>query len=261
MAPNQQAQENVAQKALKEANLSASSISYIEAHATSTPVGDPTECAAMANVYGSGARRSESEPCFIGSVKSNIGHMEADAGVLDFIKAIMAIPNGLIPPQSNLTTPTTEVNWEKSLFKAATEPTPWPNNGRPRRAAIASYRYGGTVSHAVIEATPILHPPSVRRLFLRPRAPENPTMLLLSAPQLPCIKAAATSMADWSESSKDLQNEEIGLDSVAYTLAVKRGHHKFRTAIIAKYPAEAVELLHVLAQDKKNPQICLKVRT
>lgn len=63
-------------------------------------------------------------------------------------------------------------------------------------------------------------------------------------------------MADWSESSKGLQNEEIDLDSVAYTLAVKRGHHKFLTAIIAKYPAEAVELLHVLAQDKKNPQIC-----
>lgn len=256
MAPNQQAQENVARKALKEANLSASSISYIEAHATSTPIGDPTECAAMAKIYGSGARRLESEPCFIGSVKSNIGHLEAGAGVLGFIKAIMVIQNGLIPPQSNLTTPTTKVNWENSLLKAATEPTLWPNNGRPRRAAIASYGYGGTVSHAVIEAAPILHAPSIRRLSLRPRAPENPTMLLLSAPQSPRIKAAATSLADWLESSKGPQNKKIDLDSVAYTLAVKRGHHKFRTAIIAKSPAEAVELLHVLAHDKKNPQIC-----
>ncbi|MCJ1263393.1 hypothetical protein MMC22_003263 [Lobaria immixta] len=256
MAPNQQAQENVARKALKEANLSASSISYIEAHATSTPIGDPTECAAMAKIYGSGARRLESEPFFIGSIKSNIGHLEAGAGVLGFIKAIMVIQNGLIPPQSNLTTPTTKVNWENSLLKAATEPTLWPNNGRPRRAAIASYGYGGTVSHAVIEAAPILHAPSIGRLSLRPRAPENPTMLLLSAPQLPRIKAAATSLADWLESSKGPQNKKIDLDSVAYTLAVKRGHHKFRTAIIAKSSAEAVELLHVLAHDKKNPQIC-----
>lgn len=256
MAPNQQAQERVARKALKEARLSAGSISYIEAHATSTPVGDPTECAAMANIYGSAARQPGSEPCFIGSVKSNIGHLEAGAGVLGFIKAIMVIQNGLIPPQSNLTTPTTKFNWEKSLLKAATEPTPWLTNGMPRRAAIASYGYGGTVSHAIIEAAPTLHAPSIRKLFSKPRAAEHLTMLLLSAPQLPRIKAAAANLAQWLESSKGSQNQEVDLDSVAYTLAVKRGHHKFRTAIIAKSPTEAVELLTVLAQNKKSPQIC-----
>lgn len=253
MAPNQQAQERVARQALKEARLLPGSISYIEAHATSTPVGDPTECAAMANIYGSGARQPGSQPCFIGSVKSNIGHLEAGAGVLGFIKAIMVLQNGLIPPQSNLTTPSTKIDWEKSLLKAVTEPTPWPTNGRPRRAAIASYGYGGTVSHAIIEAAPILHAPSIRRLFSKPHGPDNLTMLLLSAPQSSRIKAAATSLAHWLESSK---NEEIDLGSVAYTLAVKRGHHKFRTAIVAKSLTEAVDLLSGLAQNQKSPQIC-----
>ncbi|MCJ1423702.1 hypothetical protein MMC29_001586 [Sticta canariensis] len=256
MAPNQQAQERVARQALKEAKLSAESIIYIEAHATSTPVGDPTECAAMAKIYGSGARQSGSEPCFIGSVKSNIGHLGAGVGVLGFIKAIMVIQNALIPPQSNLTTPTTKTNWEKSLLKAVTELTPLPTNGIPRRAAIASYGYGGTVSHAVIEAAPILDPPSIRRLLLKPHTSENFIMLLLSAPRSKRIKVAAASLACWLKSLKGSQNEEIDLDSVAYTLAVKRGHHKFRTAIVAKSSMEAIELLSVFAQDKKSPQIC-----
>lgn len=256
MAPNQQAQERVARQALKEARLSADSISYIEAHATSTRVGDPTECAAMANIYGSGARRPGSEPCFIGSVKSTIGHLEAGAGVLGFIKAIMVVQNGLIPPQSNLTTPTTMINWEKCLLKVVTEPTPWLTTVRPRRAAIASYGYGGTVSHAIIEAAPIMHAPSIRRLFSKPRAPKTLTILLLSAPQISRIGAAAARLAEWLKTSRGPQNEKIDLDSVAYTLAVKRGHHKFRTAIIAKSPTEAVELLSAIAQNKKSPQIC-----
>ncbi|MCJ1466161.1 hypothetical protein MMC07_004780 [Pseudocyphellaria aurata] len=256
MAPNQQAQERVARKALKEARLLADSISYIEAHATSTPVGDPTECAAMANVYGSGARRPGSEPCYIGSVKSNIGHLEAGAGVLGFIKAIMVVQNGLIPPQSHLATPTTKINWEECLLKAVTEPTPWLTNGTPRRAAIASYGYGGTVSHAIIEAAPVMQAPPTGRLFPKPRAPRTLTILLLSAPQISRIGAAATRLAEWLESSRSSQNEEVDLESVAYTLAVKRGHHKFRTAIIAKSLTEAVELLSALAQNKKSSQIC-----
>ena len=180
---------------------------------------------------------------FIGSVKSNIGHLEAGAGVLGFIKAIMVIQNALIPLKSNLAPPNTKINWGKSLLKAATELTLLPANGIPRRAAIASYGYGETVSLAVIEAAPILDSLSIRRLLLKPHTSENFIMLLLSTLRLQCIKVAAASLANWLKSLKGLQDEQIDKDSVAYTLAVKRGHHKFRTAIVAKSSMEAIELL------------------
>lgn len=254
MAPNQEAQEQVAQKALKEAQLSAETISYVEAHATSTPIGDPTECAAMANVYGSGARQPGTDPCYIGSIKSNIGHLEAGAGVMGFIKAIMAIQNSMIPPQANLTTPCTKIDWEKSMLRTVTESTIWPENRWPRRAAVASYGYGGTVSHAVIEAAPF-RTSSIRRLLLRSLASKDSTILLLSAPQSSRIKSAAAKLARWLEDSELKANNPAELDSLAYTLAVKRGHHKFRTAVVVDSRADAVNLLNSIAQGRQHPQI------
>ena len=253
MAPNQEAQERVAKLALKEAKVSADTVSYIEAHATSTPIGDPTECAAMANVYGSGARQPGSGPCYIGSIKSNIGHLEAGAGVMGFIKAIMAVQTALIPPQVNLTVPNKQIDWEKSMLKAVTEPTKWITDGRPRRAAIASYGYGGTVSHAVIEAAPAIHMPSIRHLVSKARIVKDFTVLLLSGPQSSRINAAAANLATWLGQSRTLLNKDIDLESVAYTLAVKRGHHKFRTAIVAKTQIEAIELLTAVAKGEQNP--------
>ena len=253
MAPNQFAQERVAEQALKVAGISASTISYIEAHATSTPVGDPTECAAMANVYGSGARKAGSAPCYIGSVKSNIGHLEAGAGVLGLIKAIMVLQNGLIPPQANLTVPSTKIDWDSSLLKPVTEATLLPRSRLPQRAAIASYGYGGTVSHAVIESAPS-QPPSIRSVLSRSPGKE-PAILLLSAPSSSRIKTTASDLAHFLGASDELRNNEIDLHSIAYTLAIKRGHHKFRTAIVADSPIEAVKLLNEVAQNRQNSQV------
>ncbi|RMZ77839.1 hypothetical protein DV737_g4178, partial [Chaetothyriales sp. CBS 132003] len=251
MAPNQQAQEQVARRALKEARLSAHAISYVEAHATSTPIGDPTECAAMANVYGSGSRRLRTDPCYIGSIKSNIGHLEAGAGVMGLIKAVMTVQTGVIPPQANLNKPNTKVNWKESLLVPVTETTAWPSNGLPRRAAVASYGYGGTVSHAVIESAPAVHPAPIRSFLAKSGVTNDPTVLLLSSPQRSRIKSLAANLARWLETTSD----EIDLDSVAYTLAVKRGHHKFRSGIVAGSKAEAVELLNALAEGKQRDEI------
>lgn len=254
MAPNRQAQEQVAHKALKEARISAETVSYIEAHATSTPVGDPTECEAMANVYGSGARQPEYDPCYIGSIKSNIGHLEAGAGVMGFIKALMIIQRGVIPPQANLNTPNKKINWKKSMLRIATEPTVWPDNGGPRRAAVASYGYGGTVSHAIIEAAPC-RTPSIRRLLMRSTASKGSTILLLSAPQSSRIKDTAAKLARWLQDSEHDAEDPGRLDSIAYTLAVKRGHHNFRTAAIVESRADAINVLNSIAQGRQQPQI------
>ena len=254
MAPNQLAQERVANQALKAAGVSASTISYVEAHATSTPVGDLAECAAMANVYGSGARKAGSAPCFIGSVKSNIGHLEAGAGVLGLIKAIMVLQNGLIPPQANLSVPNTKVDWDSSLLKPAMEATLLPKTQLPQRAAVSSYGYGGTVAHAVIQIAPS-ESPSIRSILSRSLGKE-PAILLLSAPSSSRIKNAASELARFLGASKELKNNEIDLHSIAYSLAVKRGHHKFRSAIVADSTIEAIKLLNEVAQDRQNSQTC-----
>ena len=253
MAPNQLAQERVATQALKAAGTSASTISYVEAHATSTPVGDLTECAAMANVYGSGARKAGSAPCYIGSIKSNIGHLEAGAGVMGLIKAIMVLQNGLIPPQANLTVPNTKFDWDSSLLKPVTEATSLPKTQLPQRAAISSYGYGGTVAHAIIETAPS-QSPSIRSVLSRSPG-EEPAILLLSAPSSLRIKVAASELAHFLGASQELRNNQVDLHSVAYSLAVKRGHHKFRTAILADSPIEAVKLLNEVAQNRQNSQI------
>ena len=197
MAPNQEAQERVARKALEEARLSADEILYVEAHATSTSIGDPTECTAIANVYGVGAGRAAPEPCYIGSIKPNIGHLEAGAGVMGFIKAILVLQNEMIPPQANLTTLNSKVDWKNSCLKVSMECTPWLADGRTRRAAVASYGYGGTVSHAILEAAPSVRPPFFRAPSPKLGKSGNLTVLLLSAPQSSRIKSAAARLADW----------------------------------------------------------------
>ncbi|KAL8663152.1 MAG: hypothetical protein Q9202_004084 [Teloschistes flavicans] len=253
MAPNQYAQERVAKQALKVAGVSAESISYIEAHATSTSLGDPTECSAMANVYGSRARPPGSLPCYIGSIKPNIGHLEAGAGVMGLIKAIMVVQKGVIPPQANLITPTTKIDWAKSMLALVTEATDL-STGRPLRAAIASYGYGGTVSHAIIEA-PSSEPLTIRKVLSRITNDQDPTLLLLSAPSKSRLKTVASDLAHFLGASEEVRSHQIDLHSIAYTLAVKRGHHKFRTAIVVDSPTEAIHLLNEVTQSRSSPHI------
>lgn len=251
MAPNQFAQERVAKKALKEAGVLPESISYVEAHATSTPLGDPTECAAMTNVYGSGARRSGSGPCYIGSIKPNIGHLEAGAGVMGLIKAMMVLQEGVIPPQANLVTPSSKIDWAHSMLKVVTEPTDLPMTRWPRRAAVASYGYGGTVSHAVIEY-PFSQRLSISNLTPRPLADKAPVLLLLSAPSGSRFGNIASRLRDYIAAAEDHNTTPVELQSMAYTLAVKRGHHKFRTAIVAETQKDAIQRLEEIVQNRQH---------
>lgn len=135
MAPNGKAQEAVARTAL--GAIDPSTIQYVEAHATSTSVGDPVEIGAMAQVYG--ANRSATAPCYIGSVKANVGHLEAGAGVIGLIKAAMALQTGIIPPQANVQKLNQKIDWKNAGVEVALEPQKWPHVAGKRRAAVSSY--------------------------------------------------------------------------------------------------------------------------
>lgn len=240
MAPNDKAQELVAHTALRVANLDPLSIHYVEAHATSTPLGDPTESRAVSAVYGAGAKRPNDDPCFIGSIKPNIGHLEAGAGGMGFIKAVMAVEKGVIPPQANLKKLTTKIDWANSGLKVVQETTQWPETDAIRRAAICSYGYGGTVSHAVIEQFVLPDAPE----FATPSKDEaeSPSLLLLSGPQEKRPRGQAKVLKEWIESAAG--NPDI--KKIATTLATRRDHHDYRAALVVDSREDAIDVLSKL---------------
>lgn len=234
MAPNSASQALVARKALRVANLDADTIQYIEAHATSTPLGDPTEVSALSTVYGS----NSTKPCFIGSIKPNIGHLEAGAGVMGMIKAVLAVEKGILPPQTNLRTLNTRINWESSGLEVVQKQIQWPQTDRPRRAAVCSYGYGGTVSHAIIEqhrGVPVAH--NTPRI-----GNKDPMVLLLSAPHEKRLPIVAECLSSWLRA----KGTEENLADICTTLATRRDHFEFRASAVIEDVDQALKALDSL---------------
>ncbi|KAH7305159.1 polyketide syntase 2 [Rhexocercosporidium sp. MPI-PUGE-AT-0058] len=242
MAPNGIAQELVARTAL--GTIDPLSIQYVEAHATSTSVGDPVEITAMSNLYGK--NRLAKSPCYIGSVKPNIGHLEAGAGGVGFIKAVLALQKGTIPPQANLKSLNQKIDWENAGIKVPEKITDWPDIDGAKRAAICSYGYGGTVSHAVIEQAP-----PVMRLKTAVKQSDEPTVLLLTSTHEKRIPIFAKTIHNWMTGD----GREVSSSSVGATLAARRGHHDFRAAVVTQTRKEAMDLLSSYATGNKNTQI------
>ena len=148
--PNGAAQERVIRAALQRAGVQASDIDYLEAHGTGTEVGDPIEIDATAAVYGAG--RDMDRPLLIGSVKTNIGHLESAAGVAGLIKTVLAINRGVIPRHLHFHNPNPEMDWERLPLRVTSSPTPWPaRDSRPRLAGVSGFGWSGTNAHVVLE--------------------------------------------------------------------------------------------------------------
>ncbi|MGA5820364.1 SDR family NAD(P)-dependent oxidoreductase [Kitasatospora sp. NPDC094028] len=230
-APSVDGQAEVIAEALAVAEVDAAGIGYVETHGTGTVLGDPIEIAALTRAF-----REHTEKtgyCAIGSVKSNVGHLDAAAGVTALIKAVLALRHEAIPATLHHTTANPALALESSPFFVATEPLPWPRQREPRRAGVSSFGIGGTNVHVVLQEGP----PAV------PGGPGKPVRLLaLSAKSAPALVENARRLADHLES-----HPQDGLDDAAYTLALRREAFEHRAAVVAEDRAGAVAALRRIA--------------
>lgn len=222
MAPNGEAQAHVARLALRQAGIDGRSVGYVEAHGTGTRLGDPIEAAALSAVYGE--YRPAGQPCLIGSVKANIGHLEAAAGVAGLMKAVLVLQHREIPPQAGFGTPNPAVPWDESGLRVTTSRTAWTGNGHSRRAGVSSFGYGGTVSHVVLEEAPRTRPAPARA----ERA--CPAVYPLSGAGQDQVRARASQLADLITAERGA----LALADLRHTLWQRRTHLGARAAIVAE---------------------------
>src|SRR5215475_8683937 len=268
MAPSRQAQEHLLRRAYRDAGVAPGTVDYVEAHGTGTRAGDPVEAGALAAVVGAG--RAAGQVCLIGSVKSNIGHLEAASGVAGVIKTVLALRHGWIPASLNLSEPTPVIRWEESGLRVVAEPTEWPRRDRPRRAGVSGYGYGGTIAHVVLEEAPApadaggTGPASPPARSAGDELGDGQTRLYpLSAGSADGLRSLATRLADRLGSCPDLAGPDLAgpdmaepeLADVGHTLALRRSHLYHRATVLAGDRAELVDGLRRLARDEPAQRV------
>ncbi|MFI9639153.1 SDR family NAD(P)-dependent oxidoreductase [Micromonospora sp. NPDC051925] len=236
-APNGPSQQRVIRRALANAGLAPSEVDVVEAHGTGTALGDPIEAQALLATYGQD--RDPGTPLWLGSLKSNIGHAQAAAGVAGVIKVVQALRHGVLPATLHVDAPTPEVDWSAGAVELLTEARDWPRNGHPRRAGVSAFGVSGTNAHLILEEAP----PSDHTPDPGPAASPDVLPVLVSARSTASLALLAGRLAAYLEEA-----DEVPLASVAGALASGRAALTERAVVVAGSRAEATAGLTTLAQ-------------
>ncbi len=228
-APNGPAQQRVIRAALAGARLRPSDVDAVEAHGTGTSLGDPIEAHALLATYG----QERSEPLWLGSVKSNIGHTQAAAGVAGVIKMVQAMKHGVLPATLHVDEPSPHVDWSSGAVSLLTEARPWPETGRPRRAAVSSFGVSGTNAHVILE-----EPERPNVALVASDAP-NATLGALDAPNatlgrlVPWVLSgrSAGALAGQAEALAGVAGEPL---DIGWSLATTRAAFDHRAVVLGR---------------------------
>ncbi|MGH9851384.1 MAG: type I polyketide synthase, partial [Blastocatellia bacterium] len=228
-APSVIGQTEVVAEALANAGVEPETISYVETHGTGTALGDPIEIRGLTKAFDLSRTR---QSCALGSVKTNLGHLDAAAGIASFIKATLAIKHGQLPPSLHFKEPNPNISFDGGPFYVNAELTEWKPAGYPRRAGVSSFGVGGTNVHVVLEEAPQVEESQQSRPW---------QLLLLSARSPVALEAATANLADFLK-----QHPDINLPDVAYTLKVGRRPFSHRRMLVCRDVDEACEALETL---------------
>ncbi|SDT83033.1 Phosphopantetheine attachment site [Streptomyces sp. TLI_053] len=226
-APGVRGQVEVVRAAQRAAGVTPSSVTYVEAHGTGTRVGDPIEVAGLNQAFDDGQPREE--PCLLGSVKGNIGHLDAAAGIAGFVKTVLAVERGTVPPSLHYSVPNPDIDFAAGPFVVATEPTPWAPAGQPRRAGLTARGLGGNNAHIVLEQPPA--PP--------PRAKTGDHQVLVLSAHTPAALDELTARL----AGRLADRPDLELRDVAWTLQVGRRLHGYRRFAVVRDRQDALRVL------------------
>ncbi|MFJ5533565.1 amino acid adenylation domain-containing protein [Streptomyces sp. NPDC093261] len=231
-APSVERQAEVVKDALADARVDSATVGYVEAHGTGTAMGDPIEVAALTEAFRSSTERpTVAGSCAIGSVKTNIGHLDEAAGIAGLIKAALALEHRTLPPSLHFTEPNPRIDFASGPFHVNTTATAWPEGETPRRAGVSSFGMGGTNCHVVLEEGPAAAPGA------RP-APEAPQLLTLSARTPEALRELA------DRYTRHLKERPgLPLADVCFTAATGRRSFEHRLAVVAATAEEAADAL------------------
>ncbi len=230
-APNGRSQEKVIRSALARVGVSPSEVGYLEAHGTGTPVGDPIEMSAIVNVYGPG--RTADQPLYVGSVKSNFGHIEAGAGLLGLAKAALSLQYGEIYPSLHFERLNPNIDLEHAPVRVPTQRVPWPPQDKPRFAGVNSFGYSGTNAHAILQEAPTVIADSDQEIEAKGLLEREGGMLVFSAKTAEGLDTLADRYID-----SLVRQEEDSLRDITFTAAVGRTQLSNRLAVIGSTKEE-----------------------
>ncbi len=238
-APNGRAQEVVIRAALDNAKLHPGDISYVEAHGTGTSLGDPIEVRTLGNTFSDG--HSADQPLMVGSVKTNVGHLEAAAGIVGLIKVILSLQNKIIPPHLHLHEPNPYIPWHELPIRIPTKSTPWTTSGdKPRIAGLSSFGFSGTNAHIIIAEAP------ARDIKATKKYQRADHLFTFSAKTDPALRGLAGKYITHLE-----RNPETPAADFAYTTHVGRSNFNHRLALLASSSSDVQKKLTAWREGEK----------
>ncbi len=233
-APSVEGQAKVIEEALAMADIDPETVTYVEAHGTGTALGDPIEIAALTQAFNT----ERQNYCAIGSVKTNLGHLDSAAGIVNLIAAVLALKHQFIPPSLHFETPNPEIDFANSPFFVNTTLSEWKTDGFPRRAGVSAFGVGGTNAHVVLEEAPLVAHSEKSRAW---------QLLLLSAKTESALETATTQLVEHLK-----QHPDLNLADVAYTYQVGRQAFNHRRMLVCQTLEGAMATLSSHSQNEED---------